>query len=66
LRLQAPRLEEAGERTTFFPTDDIDSQNLAVTLARLEAILGQPVQRALVHDSHVLEKRFSYVPFKLA
>jgi len=66
MRLQALRLEEAGERTTFFPIDDIDTQNLAVTIARLEALLGNHVQRAKLHPAYPLEQRFSYEPFKLS
>jgi protein ImuB len=65
LRLQALRLEEGGEEQTLFCADDLDPQRVAVTIARLEAALGQSVARARTRDSHLLEERFTYEPFIL-
>ncbi len=65
LRLQATRLEEGGEELALFTSDDIDSQNVAVTLARLEAVLGEPVLRARLRDAYPLEERFTYEPFTI-
>ncbi len=65
LRLQALRLEEGGEEQTLFCADDLDPQRVAVTIARLEAALGQSVARARTRNSHLLEERFTYEPFKL-
>ncbi len=63
LHLRASRLEEGGEELALFASDDIDSQNVAVTLARLEAVLGEPALRARLRDAHPLEERFTYEPF---
>ncbi|MDQ2865309.1 MAG: hypothetical protein M3R51_03720 [Candidatus Eremiobacteraeota bacterium] len=63
LRLRAMRLEEAGEELALFTSDDIDPQHVAVALARLEAVLGEPALRARLRDAHPLEERFSYERF---
>jgi protein ImuB len=63
LRLRALRLEEGGEAMPLVRGDEIDRQNVAVVLARLEAMLGEPVRRARTHPAHPLEERFSYEPF---
>lgn len=63
LRLAARRLEEGGETQPLFSADDLDPQRIAVTIARLEAVLGCGVTRAQTREAHVLEERFSYEPF---
>lgn len=63
LRLRALRLEEGGEALPLVRNDDIDPQNVAVVLARLEAMLGEPVRRARTKEAHQLEERFTYEPF---
>ncbi len=63
LRLRALRLEEGGEALPLVRSDDIDVQNVAVVLARLEALLGEPVRRARTRDAHPVEERFTYEPF---
>ncbi len=63
LRLQALQLEEGGEAQAFFSADDFDSQRVAVTIARLEALLGEGIARAKTREAHLLEERFSYEPF---
>ena len=65
LRLQALRLEEGGEAQALFSADDFDPQRVAVTVARLEAVLGEGVARAATRDAHRLEERFAYEPFEL-
>lgn len=65
LRVRALHLEEGGEELALFAADDIDPQRIAVTLARLEAALGEPALRAQTHDAHLLEERFCYEPFTL-
>ncbi|HET9028793.1 MAG TPA: DNA polymerase Y family protein [Candidatus Aquilonibacter sp.] len=65
LRLRALRLEEGGEMLALVRNDDIDPQNVAVVLARLEALLGEPVRRARTRAAHPSEERFSYEPFTL-
>lgn len=65
LRLQALQLEEGGEAQVFFTTDDFDSQRVAVTIARLEAVLGERIVRAKTRDAHLLEERFVYERFEL-
>ena len=65
LRLQALQLEEGGEAQAFFSADDFDSQRVAVTIARLEAMLGEGIVRAKTREAHLLEERFSYEPFRL-
>jgi hypothetical protein len=65
LRLQALQLEEGGEPQAFFSADDFDSQRVAVTIARLEAALGEGIARAKTREAHLLEERFSYEPFRL-
>ncbi|MFY9663727.1 MAG: hypothetical protein WAL67_07800 [Candidatus Cybelea sp.] len=66
LRLQARQLEEGGEAQALFCAGDLDPQRVAVTIARLEAALGAKVARARTRDSHLLEERFVYEPFKLS
>jgi len=63
LRVRAANLEEGGEELALFAGDDIDAQNVAVTLARIEAVLGEPVVRAHTQPAHTLEERFVYTPF---
>jgi protein ImuB len=63
LRLRAQRLEEGGEALPLVRNDDIDRQNVAVVLARLEALLGEPVRRARTRAAHPIEERFTYEPF---
>ncbi len=63
LRLQALQLEEGGEEQSLLGADDFDVQRVAVTIARLEAMLGEGVVRAKVREAHVLEDRFVYEPF---
>ena len=41
VRLQARRLEEGGEAQPLLRADDFDPQRVAVTIARLEAALGE-------------------------
>lgn len=64
-RLRAVRLEEGGEAVTMFPADDVDPQRVAVTLARLEAVTGEPPQRAHTKPAHALERRFTFETFTL-
>ncbi|HEY6326294.1 MAG TPA: hypothetical protein VIW73_07280 [Candidatus Cybelea sp.] len=64
LRLQALQLEEGGEAQAFFSADDFDAQRVAVTIARLEAVLGEGIARAKTREAHLLEERFSYEPFQ--
>ncbi len=63
LQLQALQLEEGGEAQAFFSADDFDSQRVAVTIARLEAVLGEGIARAKTRAAHLLEERFTYEPF---
>ncbi len=63
LHLRALRLEEGGEELALFTAEDIDAQHVAVTLARLEAVLGEPALRARLREAHPLEERFVYEPF---
>ena len=65
LRLRALRLEAGGEAMPLVRGDDIDRQNVAVVLARLEALLGEPVLRARTRAAHQLEERFTYEPFPI-
>jgi protein ImuB len=65
LRLQALQLEEGGEAQAFFSADDFDSQRVAVTIARLEAVLGEGIARATTREAHLLEERYVYEPFRL-
>jgi len=64
LRVRAQRLEEGGEAQALFVADDLDPQRIAVAIARLEAVLGQRMQRARLHESHALEERFVYERFE--
>lgn len=66
LRLRALRLENSGEALPLIRNDDIDPQNVAVVLARLESILGEPVRHARIRDAHRIEERFSYEPFTVS
>jgi hypothetical protein len=63
LRLRTLRMEEGGEALPIFPADDVDPRSVAVTLARLEAVTGEPPRRALTRAAHALERRFAYEPF---
>ena len=64
LRVRALRLEEAGEALPLFRSvDDLDPQTIAVTLARLEAALGEPAQQARNVRAYALEEQFAYSPF---
>ena len=63
LRLQALQLEEGGELQALFAADDFDPQRVAVTIARLEAVLGENVARAATREAHRLEERFVYARF---
>jgi impB/mucB/samB family C-terminal domain len=63
LRLAARQLEEGGEAQALFGAGDLDPQKVAVTIARLEAVLGCGVTRAQTREAHVLEERFAYEPF---
>ncbi len=66
LRVRALRLEEAGELLPLFRgTDDPDPQALAVTLARLEAALGESAKCARGVPAYALEEQFVYDPFAL-
>jgi hypothetical protein len=64
LRLQALQLEEGGEAQALFSADDFDPQRVAVTIARLEAVLGEDIARAKTRDAHLLEERYFYEPFE--
>jgi protein ImuB len=63
LRLRVARLEEGGEPQPLIRSDDIDRENVAVVLARLEAMLGRPVRRARTRHAHPVEERYTYEPF---
>jgi protein ImuB len=63
LRVCALGLEEGGEPVPLLAGDEIDRASVAVVLARLEAMLGEPVRRAQTRAAHPLEERFTYVPF---
>ncbi|MFY9719806.1 MAG: hypothetical protein WAK16_09175 [Candidatus Cybelea sp.] len=63
LRVQARQLEEGGEAQALFGADDFDPQRVAVTIARLEAVLGEGITRATTREAHLLEERFEYEPF---
>jgi protein ImuB len=65
LRVRAAGLEEGGETLALLAGDDFDPQAVAVTMARLESVLGTPVQRARTKEAHALEERFSYERFEL-
>jgi protein ImuB len=65
LRLRALRLEEGGEAMPLVRNDDIDRENIAVVLARLEAVLGEPVLRARTRAAYPLEERFTYEPWAI-
>jgi protein ImuB len=65
LRVQARILEEGGEAQALLRAVDFDPARVAVTIARLEAILGESVSRATTRPAHLLEERFTYEPFAL-
>ncbi|HEX4013287.1 MAG TPA: hypothetical protein VHX17_05270 [Candidatus Cybelea sp.] len=65
LRIQARILEEGGEAQALLRAVDFDPAKVAVTIARLEAILGESVTRATMRQAHLLEERFAYEPFSL-
>ena len=64
LRVRAGGLEEGGEALGLLSGDDFDPQTVAVTIARIEAALGDAVRRARVRPAHVLEERFAYDRFE--
>ena len=63
LRVRGLQLEEGGESQTLFVADDLDPQRIAVAIARLEAVLGERMQRARTQPAHALEERFVYERF---
>jgi len=64
LRVRALRLEEAGEALTLFRgAGEPDPQTIAVTIARLEAALGETAKRARGVRAYALEEQFAYAPF---
>jgi len=65
LRTRALRLEEHGESLALFSGGDPDPQTVAVTLARLEAVLGEPARRARGVTAYALEDRFAYDAFAM-
>jgi hypothetical protein len=65
LRVQARQLEEGGEAQALFGAADFDPQRVAVTIARLEAMLGDSIARATTREAHLLEERFAYELFEL-
>jgi protein ImuB len=64
LRLRAERLEEGGEAVALFADGDFDTQALSVAIARLEAVVGEPVRQARARAAHTLEERFAYERFR--
>jgi hypothetical protein len=64
LRVRAGQLEEGGEALGLLSGDDFDPQTVAVTIARLEAALGESVRRAHTRSAHALEERFAYERFE--
>ncbi len=60
LRVRAAELEEGGEALGLLSGDDFDPQTVAVTIARIEAALGESVRQASTRSAHVLEERFAY------
>jgi protein ImuB len=64
LRVRAAGLEEGGEAVGLFAGADLDPHTIALAIARLEAILGEPVRKARIRESHVLEERFEYESFE--
>jgi nucleotidyltransferase/DNA polymerase involved in DNA repair len=65
LRVRAAALEEGGEAVALFAAgDDLDPQAIAVTIARLEGMLGESVRQAGTRSAHVLEERFAYDRFE--
>ncbi len=64
LRVRAAGLEEGGEAAALFAGDDLDPQTIAVTIARLEAVLGRSMQKARTRSAHALEERFAYDRFE--
>jgi protein ImuB len=64
LRVRAQRLEEGGEAQALFIAGDLDPQRIAVAIARLEAVLGERMQRARMHEAHALEERYVYERFE--
>ena len=63
MRVRALRLEEAGSSQMLFARERVQRQDLAVALARLEGLLGEPVRRARLRPAHALEERFSFERF---
>jgi protein ImuB len=65
LRVRALRLEENGDAMGLFAGGEPDPQMVAITLARLEAALGQPARRARTVPAYALERQFAYEPFHM-
>ena len=65
LRIGALQLEEGGEAQALLSSVDFDPQRVAVTIARLQAMLGKEIVRAATRPAHRLEERFSYEPFRI-
>ncbi|MDH2909824.1 MAG: hypothetical protein HKL92_05915 [Candidatus Eremiobacteraeota bacterium] len=63
MRVRALRLEEAGSSQMLFVRERVQRQDLAVALARLEGLLGEPVRRARLRPAHAFEERFSFERF---
>ena len=63
MRVRALRLEEAGSRQMLFVRERAQRQDLAVALARLEGLLGEPVRRARLRSAHTIEERFAFERF---
>lgn len=64
-RARAGTAARGGEAQALFCADDFDPQRVAVTIARLEAVLEEGIARAQTREAHLLEERFVYEPFKL-
>ena len=65
LRLRVGGLEEGGEAVALFADGDFDTQALSAAVARLEAVIGEPVRQACTRNAHALEERFAYERFRL-
>ena len=63
MRVHALRLEEAGSSQLLFVRERVQRQDLAVALARLEGLLGEPVRRARLRPAHAFEERFAFERF---
>ena len=65
LRVRALQLEENGDAMGLFCGGEPDPQAVAVTLARLEAVLGAQARRAQPVPAYALEGQFTYDPFAM-